>query len=908
MPVPGTKLRVPALRRQLVQRQRLIDLLSAKNSLPRLMLVAAPAGFGKTTLLSQWLAHDIGTEEEVTRVAWLSLDSSDADLKRFLTDLVAAVQGCDAGLAGDALALLEGTRTLPSEDILASIINDIDELEGRIVIVLDDYHLADAPAVHEAVMFLLDHLPPSATVAMTTRADPPFPLARLRTRGELLEIRAADLRFTPSEADAFLNEVMDLQLQEAAVAALESRTEGWAAGLQLAALSVRAYTAAGEVDEFVEAFSGTNRFVLDYLVEEVLASQPDEVRDFLVTTSVLSHLTGDLCDAVTGRKDGGTTLAALERSNLFVVPLDEQRQWYRYHHLFADALRARSQSVDRVKELHARASHWYAQQGMLPEALTHADASGDHQRTADLFELALAGMRKSRHDQAILDGLAILPPDEVRSRPLLAAVFAWSRLVDGDLAGVAEWLDSAEAGLSTGGALAEWSATGPLAEIKRERDRELRMLPATIAVYRASVAQARGDIAGTVALAEVAQKLADPSDHLARAAAAGFLGLAAWAAGDLPTAVATFGACVDRLHQAGNLADELGSSVVLAHMFLDLGRPDDARQLYEHKLEIAEASPRLALPITGDLQVGLADVMREHGDLAAAAQHLRLARELGESASLPENRHRWYLAMARLLVSEGDRDGAVAMFDEAEQRYLPGFFPDVRPIPAARARVWIAQGNLTRARRWARQHRAAALDPNSYLDEYNQLTLARLWVAEHRTGVAHAAAAAIDLLSSIIEAAGDERVGGLIEARMVRALAHASNDALDSALTDIRAAIGEGVPAGYRRLFLDEGQPLIELLQLLRSSGSAHDVELVQQLVAAEPASRMVASITDDSLSERELEVLALLATDLTGPEIARHLYISINTLRTHTKRIFTKLNVNTRRAAVSKAKDLGLL
>src|SRR5215213_284036 len=383
MPVLGTKLHPPRPRRRLVQRARLTDRMRADGGEgPRLVLVAAPAGFGKTTLLAQWLAAAQGSQP---RVAWLALDPGDADLRLFLTDLVAAVQTVEPEAGVDALELLEAGAATPPDAVLVSLINDLEVLAGPTVVALDDYHVIDGAAVHEAVTFLLDNLPPQVTLAMTTRADPPLSLSRLRARGELVEVRAADLRFTTDEAQVFLNEVMGLQLEPALVAALEARTEGWVAGLQLAALSARSRAGAdgsADVAGFVESFSGSHRFVLDYLVEEVLARQPDEVRAFLLDTCVLDQLTGGLCDALTGRCDGQSMLETLERENLFVVPLDDERRWYRYHHLFADALRARltARFADRVGALHAAASRWLAEKGLLGDAVRHAIASGDHER------------------------------------------------------------------------------------------------------------------------------------------------------------------------------------------------------------------------------------------------------------------------------------------------------------------------------------------------------------------------------------------------------------------------------------------------------------------------------------------------------------------------------------------------
>jgi LuxR family maltose regulon positive regulatory protein len=927
MPVLGTKLHVPAMRRRLVSRSRLTDRLRAEpSSMPRLVLVSAPAGFGKTTLIAQWLAsggRGNGENEPAgpsPRVAWLSLDTGDSELRRFVTHLVAAIQVSSPQVGTEALALLDSGRTLPAEAVLVSLVNDLDELAGPTVLALDDYHVIDAPDIHESVTFLLGHLPPQVTMAITTRADPPLPLARLRGRGELLELRAADLRFIAGEADAFLHDVMGLDLDPAHVAALEHRTEGWAAGLQLAALSARGRTGAGDaagVAGFVDAFTGSHRFVLDYLVEEVLTSQPEDVRRFLLDTSVLLQLTGPLCDALTGRDDGRQRLELLERGNLFVVPLDDQRQWYRYHHLFADALRARllDRYPDRVPGLHQAASRWHAEHGLLADAVVHAVAGDDVDRAADLVELALPDLRKHRQDRTLREWLRALPDDVVRRRPLLAAFLAWTWLSEGDLDGAQAWLDDAERAREAVRPEAMTGLPDSLAEAARARDEELRTLPATIAAYRAAVAQARGDVDGTVAHARHALELAGPDDHFTRGAAAGFLGLAAWAAGDPGAAVDTFSTAVASLHKAGNIADELGATVVLASMWLTRGRPAEARRLYERALASAERHEGSLLSTTGDLHVGLADMLREQGDLDAAANHLQLARELGDRASLLENRHRWYTAMAGLLQARGDLDGAVRMLDDAEPLYLPGFFPDVRPIPALRARVRIAQGRLADAWDWAHEHRVTAADPPAFLAEFDQLTLARLLIGQYRadrdqSGLEQARA----LLDRVVDAAqAGDRAGSLVEARMVRALArHAAGDT-SAAIPDLAAALTEGVPAGYLRLFLDEGPPMTELLRAAERrpepvdpAASAEYASCVLRAAAA-PATA-AASSSDEGLSDRELEVLRLLATELTGPEIARHLFVSVNTLRTHTKHIFTKLDVNTRQAAVRRATELGLL
>ena len=894
MVVLGTKVHVPVLRRDLVARTRLVDQLVADRQ-PRLLLLSAPAGFGKTTLLTQGLTGAAGSDR---RVGWLSLDEADNDVRRFLEHVVAAFQG--VGEFPDAQALVTGAAPVSAAAVLTGLVNELDLQAGRIVLALDDYHVITAPAVHQAVIFLLEHLPPQTSLAIATRADPPLPLPRLRARGELLELRAADLRFTPEEAAAFLSEVMGLQLDGKSVAALEAQTEGWAAGLQLAALSLRDVA---DTAGFVTQFSGSHRFVLDYLVDEVLRHQPEPVRRFLLETSVLRRMTGALCDRLTGDADGTARLEALDRANLFIVGLDDRRDWYRYHHLFGDALRSRlaAESPARIPELHRAASEWFADHGLAEDAVAHALGSGDPSYAADLVESVLPDLRRERRDVMMREWLMSLPPDVVSGRALLSTYLAWVRLVAGELDGVNVALRDAEAALAANPPVLPPNAS---AAVREER----RTLPATMAIFRASAAQARGDAAATKSHAMAALQLTGPHDHMARGGALGFVGLAAWGSGDLVEAVDTFSEAVQNMGEAGDVADLLGSTVVLADMWTGRGRPDEARRLLEGALATAQQHPGEALATLGDLHVALADVLVEQGAQQAAGAHMDAATTLGEAASLLENRYRWYVTMARLRRAQGDLESAAGFLRQAEPLHLPGFFPDLRPISAQLARIHIAQGQLAEAKSWAGGRTTSQVDGRTYLEEFSHLTVVRLLIAQFReTGGRGLLDEAVRLLDDLVpDAIAGGRDGSLLEISILRAMAQQARGDLDGAARQLGSALEAGKRGGFVRLFLDEGSPMLDLLNQLTSPADA--VGYARLLLDAAHAQPGVQTAQAEGLSEREVEVLRLLATARTGPQIAAELFVSINTLRTHTKHIFTKLDVNTRRAAVVRAAELGLL
>jgi LuxR family maltose regulon positive regulatory protein len=884
-----------------VARPRLSERLS-RGAESALTLVSAPAGFGKTTLLAEWLAV---AAADGRSVAWLSLDQRDNDPASFWTYLVAAL---NAGVPGKgAGALLQPPRP-PNEAGLVALLNDLDAISNEVVLVLDDYHVIDARDVQDGMAFLLEHLPPRIHLVIASRTDPALPLARLRGRGELAEIRAADLRFTPGEAAAYLNEVMGLALTAADVAALEGRTEGWIAALQLAALSMQGRE---DVTAFIDGFAGDDRYIVDFLAEEVLQRQPEHVQHFLLQTSILDRLSGPLCDAVTGQDGGKAKLAALERGNLFLVPLDDRRRWYRYHQLFADVLHARlrDEQPDDVPELHRRASGWHEQNGEPSEAIRHALAAGDFGRAADLIELAIPAMRRNRQEAAVLGWLELLPDEVVRVRPVLSVGIAGALLAGGEFDGVEARLRDAEGWLD-GATDIRRRSPAQAAEMVVVDDAEFRRLPAEIELYRAAQALVRGDGPGTVRHARRSLELSPADDHLGRASAAALMGLASWASGDLEAGHSGYAECMAGLRRAGHIADTFGCAIALADIRRTQGRLGEAMRTYEQALQRASEQGGPVLRGTADMYVGMSEVHRERDDLPAATEQLLRSQELGEHTGLPQNRYRWRVAMARVREAEGDLGGALDLLNEAERLYVGDFFPNVRPVPALRARVRVAQGELGEALGWARERGLSFDDDLSYLREFEHITLARVLLARYTDERAERPIQqATRLLEGLLRAAEEgQRTGSVIEILVLQALTHQARDDVPAALASLRRALTLAEPEGYVRIFADAGPPMASLLRAAAKLRIAPGY--VRRLLAAinktEDGTTASQGLTQP-LSERELDVLRLLGTDLGGPEIARELIVSLNTVRTHTKNIYAKLGVNNRRAAVRRARELDL-
>jgi LuxR family maltose regulon positive regulatory protein len=913
-----TKLYIPQARvANLVPRPRLIERLNeGLHRTPGVALVSAPAGFGKTTLVSDWL------HQSKVPTAWLSLDEGDNDPTRFLAYLVAALQTLAANIGEEVLAVLHASLPQPpaTESIMTALLNEITTVPDNFILVLDDYHVIEAKPVDNALTFLLEHLPPQLHLVITTREDPPLPLARLRARGQLTELRAADLRFTPGEAATFLNQVMGLGLSAEEVTSLESRTEGWIAGLQLAALSMRGRDST-RVAGFIRAFAGDNRYIVDYLVEEVLQRQPERVRSFLLQTAILDRLSGPLCNAVTGQEDGRGMLATLERGNLFVVPLDDKRHWYRYHHLFADVLHMHlmTEQPDQVPALHRRASEWYEHNDSAADAIHHALAAADFERAADLIERAMPAMRRSRQEATLLGWLQALPDELFHCRPALSVHYAGTLLQSGQLEGVEGRLRDAERWLDTMADMGE-RLEASSAEVVVVDEKEFRGLPGWIAIYRAGIALVLGNVADTVNYARRALDLVPEEDHLGRGAAAGLLGLAYWTSGDLEAGHRSYADGMARLQRAGHISDALGCAVALADIRIAQGRLREAMRIYEQALQLATEQGSPELRGTADMYVGISELYRERNELNTATQHLLRSKELGELAGLPQNRYRWCVAMARIREAQGDLDGALDLLHEAEHLYVSDFFPNVRPVAAWKTRVWVAQGRLGEALGWARERGLSAEDNLSYLREFEHITLARVLLARYKSDRTDSSIReAIGLLERLLKAAEEGgRMGNVIKILLLQALAHQALGDIPATLLPLQQALTLAEPEGYVRMFVDEGLPMAQLLREVAAHGIMPDYtgkllaafEAEQQKRVAEPPfpTTPASQPLIESLSQRELEVLRLFKTELSGPEIAHELVIGLSTLRTHTKSIYSKLNVNNRRAAVKRAEELDLI
>jgi LuxR family transcriptional regulator, maltose regulon positive regulatory protein len=903
----ATKLYLPRLQPGFLARPRLAEGLD--EGLARgLVLVCAPAGFGKTALLADW------ARQGRRPVAWLSLDPGDNDPARFWRHVIAALEWGRTGTA-EQFAPLLGPPPPPAFDgLVTALINELADQPGadEMLLILDDYHLIDAQPVHTSLGFLLEHRPAALRLVLTSRADPPLGLARLRGRGQLAELRAAELRFTVEEAAALLRQAAGPALPEAAVAALTARTEGWVAGLQLASLSLRQHS---DVAGFVATFSGSNRYVLDYLTEEVLEHQPDEVRSFLLETSVLERLSGGLCDAVTGRPGGQAMLERLERANLFLVPLDEVRGWWRYHQLFADLLRARLQREQpgRVPELHRAAAAWSEEHGFADDAIRHALAAGDSAQAARLIEQHVDELILRSEGATIARWLAALPAGLASSRPRLCLARTFVAVADGDVDAAGPPLDAAEHAYADAADEPFEPSVGRAASL-------LVNLPAIIALERAVLAHLRGDAEGTAASASRALAAIGEGEWMLDSVTRWHLAVAEWLRGRLPEAERAFASGVARWRQVGELTLAAWGGHYLGQVQRARGRLDAALGTYQQTLEITASPGRPALPASGVPQVGMAEVAYQRDQLDTALAHVTEGIALCQGFAYTQPLATGLATLAWIRQATGDPAGALEAMGEAELA-APGPASLLNPVPAQRARLLLAQGDIAAAAAWTKQRGLSADDEPSYPQEPEHLVLVRVLLAQGRPG------SALPLLQRLHAAAAIQgRRGSEIEIQALRALILAAAGDEDSAVATLAEALILAGPQGYVRVFTDDGAPMGALLGRLVAAqraeqGPARGVPLGYLGRLARSFAPGTADTGPDAaqralgarglvepLSEREREVLRLLAAGKPNQEIARELVVSLHTVKKHVTHVLGKLGAANRTEATARARELGLL
>jgi len=911
----ATKLNVPGVRPDLVPRPRLAERLD-DGLAQGLALVCAPAGYGKTTLLADWVHR--GEHP----VAWLSLDADDNDPARFWRHTVAALDRVRPGISERTGLLLGPPPPASFEPLVTALINEVADqadADEALLLVLDDYHVISSEPVHESLGFLLEHQPPGLHLALTSRTDPPLALARLRARGQLTELRAADLRFTPAEAAALLGQVIaapggarpGAPLPDTAATALAARTEGWAAGLQLAGLSLRGQD---DVSGFVAAFTGSHRYVLDYLTEEVLERQPGQMREFLLETSVLERLSGKLCDAVTGRPGSQALLEQAERAGLFVVPLDQVRGWWRYHHLFADLLRARLQAEQpgRVPELHRKAAAWYAGRGLADDAIRHAAAAGEMAWAARLIEQHYDEVFYLRSEGATVQRwLSALPADLVRTRPRLLLARAFLALISGRLEAVEPLLDAAQRAYA-GAADEPFEPT-----IGRARSM-LVNVPALIAICRGFLAQFRGDADATMAFASQVMAEADEGQWRLSSTARGFLAAGEWLHGRLDEAERAFMASIDEWRAAGLPTLTAWVLYLLGRVQRGRGGLDASALTCRQALEMTTVPGLPTPPAAGPAYVGLGEVAYQRNELDIALQRttegITLCRQFTYTPPLASG----LVTLAWIRQASGDPGGALAAIAEATQA-SPGPAGPLNPVPAQRARLLLAQGDLGGAARWVAERGLAADDEPDYAREPGHLVLARVLLAQARPG---AALALLDRLHAA--AAVQDRVGSLIEIGALRALALAASGEEAAAVDALAEVLTLACPQGYVRVFADEGPPMAALLARLtaaqRSGGAAAQVPLgclarLQRALGPPDVARDAGrgSVTTapglvEQLTSRELEVLAMLAAGRSNQAIASQLVVTLDTVKKHVSHILGKLGAANRTEAVTRARELALI
>lgn len=900
MPAPllKTKFYAPPAGAKWVRRPRLIQRLE-EGQHRELTLLSAPAGFGKTMLLSDWV------RQSDRAIAWLSLDEDDNDPDRFWTYVVSALQTLNPGLGESTRAALQSPQPLPIESLLATLINEIGAIQDQLTLILDDYHVITVKSIHDGLAYLLEYLPPQLRLIIASRTDPPLLLHLLRARQQLTEFRAADLRFTFEEAAAFLNQAMGLNLSSELVDVLERRTEGWITGLQLAALSMEGRD---DVSKFVQAFAGSHRYVLDYLAEEVVRQQPGSVRTFLLRTSILSRMTACLCDAVTEQENGFETLAALEQANLFVVPLDDERLWYRYHHLFAQVLRAflqRTTTKEGMASLHTRAAEWYELHGEANEAFKHAVAAEDFQRATRLIEENWLRVGHTGRIKRILRWLESMPEEVLRKRPVLSLAYAWALWLTGQIGAVEAHLDAAAAG---------WERQETTGVMDPDRAR----WKAGCVALRLQLVRHRGELNEAIRLAHQTLALSPRDDPLVRGY--GHLGLAhAYRElGDYEASRSAYVEGMSLMRTAGNISSASLSAFYLCRL-LDLqGRPEEAIEVVREAVAFMDAQGAAESPAYGILDVALGSLLCEKGELREAEDHLLRGLNLSRVGGHHDYIRNASIVMARLRLAQGETAGALDALREAEL-VTPGAEMPLASaeLAAYKARVWLAQGNLSAAVRWAEEAGQCPGEDSGYTRQIEATVRARVLLAQGKLNEALAQ------LTTCQQAAEDGGARGwAVEIGILSALAEEARGNRPEALVHLSRAVTVAEPEAYAQLFVDEGPPMTNLFAAILSAeqGAAKEpsgvpLESVQRLLdalsrTAAEQKRVAASGPPliEPLTPREEEVLRLMAAGLSNREIAEELIIAVGTVKAHLHHIYGKLGVRGRTEAAARARELLLL
>jgi LuxR family maltose regulon positive regulatory protein len=876
-----TKFTIPPVRSVFLHRSHLLEVLEQSRSVP-LTLLSAGAGFGKTTLLSAWARESAG------QVAWLSLDDQDNDPLRFWTYLGTALQRLAPHVGATLLQGLQAPQP-PLEALLATLLNELLSLREPVTLVLEDYHVIQAPSIHQSLAFLLEHLPPHVHLVIATRSDPPLPLARLRARGELCEIRAEALRFTLEEASAFFHQ-RGLSFSPEEVAILTERTEGWIAGLQLAALSLEHQE---DVHRFVLAFRGSQAFVFDYLAEEVLSRQSPRVQEFLLKTSILTRLNGSLANAVTEREDGKTLLEQVRRANLFLIPLDQERRWYRYHQLFADVLRVRLEETypDLVPALYQRTIAWYMQQDLVDEAIGYALAGKLSEEAADLIEQRIQAMGSYREMVAVWHWVKALPDQVAYRRPRLCMMAAWSLLLSGQGERVHPYLEAVLAAV-------EASTEAPF---KREMLGHVTALQAVQARYR-------GDSSAAIALSLRALEYLAEGYVFTRSVLYMNLGYVYLLSGEIDEAGYTFDQALEEARVNGNFSLILTIRCNQAKLLAAQGQLRLAAATYQQVLEVSTESRGRGLPEEASAYLGLGEIRREWNALTPALETLTRGLELADLIGEVGTLSTGYMTLARVKYAQGETDQAFEVLEEASRR-LHMHSSSSAQLGACRVRLWIAQREMTRAAAWGQTCGLTPEDQPSYQREWEYLTLVRLLLLQHR------ADETISLLRRELRIAEKgKRTGSMIEILMLQALAHQALGQTQQALFQLTQALQLAQAHGYARLFLDEGPAMAALLQ---QAGARQVVpEYVRALLAQFPDTVAPPAVQErtglplllEPLSEREREVLRLVAAGLSNQETAAQLAITAGAVKKHLSNIYGKLGVSSRTQALARARELDLL